>query len=169
MSAEIVLEPAYVIHSRPYRETSLIVDFFTENAGRISAVAKGVRRPKSPLKSLLQPFNALLISVVGKRELKTLTHVEATTLGSLLRGKRLLAALYLNELIFRALPRFDPHLALFKVYADVLLVLRESDDPIEPQLRYFELKLLADLGYALSLDVQAHSDLPIKELSLIHI
>ena len=98
-------EPAYVIHRRPWRETSLMVDLFTLNHGRMSVIAKGASSSKSPLKAQLQPFQPLLLGWVGRGDLKTLTQADVRDGPALRRTVSLYSGLYLNELIQRILPQ----------------------------------------------------------------
>ena len=139
----------YVLHARPYRETSLLVDCFSESEGRISVVAKGVRQLKSRRTGLLQPFIPLLLSWVGKTDLYTLCQVESGGALRLLSGHELLCGLYINELLMRALHRHDPHPDVYQAYQ--LLLVSLSDCP-EKALRIFEKKLLWSLGYGFSFD-----------------
>ena len=143
-------QQAYVLHSRPYRETSAIVHFFTADEGKVSAVARGVQSKKSPLKSLLQPFQLLSISYSGKSNLKNLTHSELLSSPGGLKGNNLYAGFYVNEITMRLLPEELPQLEIFELYQACIEQLNESDkEGIEPTLRYFELQLLQQLGYGL--------------------
>lgn len=144
------LQPAFVLHHRAYRETSLLLDVFTKEYGKISLVAKGVRKKNSPLRAILQPFTPLLISYFGKGELRTLVTAEASRLPVLLRGDCLLSGFYLNELLNKVLQKEDPHEDLYTIYENTLLELQSGilDQAI---LRLFEKKLLEELGYGLQL------------------
>ncbi|HEX4044396.1 MAG TPA: DNA repair protein RecO [Gammaproteobacteria bacterium] len=149
----ISLQPAYVLHRRPYRETSALVDFFTPEYGRLIAVAKGVRKARSLQQGLLQPFVPLLISWVGKGELVTLTQVERAPIAPQykikpLYGTCLFAGFYLNELLISLLQKFDAHPGLYHRYEMTLLALQT---PVLEQkvLRLFEKHLLEELGYGL--------------------
>ncbi len=146
----IALQPAFVLHSRPYRETSVIVDLFTEEYGRITAVAKGVRQVRSTLRPMLQLFMPLLTSWQGKGELMTLTAAELNGTPGRLVGEYLLSGLYLNELVMRVLPKHDPHSGLFAIYRGTLLELQSAKSQLKT-LRLFEKKLLEELGYGLQL------------------
>lgn len=146
----ITLQPAYVLHQRPYRETSLLLDIFTQDYGRVSLVARGVKKGRSRLGALLQPFSPLLISWQGKGELCTLISAESHGLPIRLLGACLLSGLYLNELLVRLLQNQDPHPMLYTIYQHTLLELR-SGQLQEKTLRFFELKLLAEIGYGLRL------------------
>lgn len=145
------LEKSFVLHTRPYRDTSMLVDFFTENQGYITAVARGVRKAKSTLKGILQPFTPLLINWYGKTELMTLRTAEINQAPFLLKQNNLLSGLYLNELILRVITRFDPHPVLYNAYHQAMGQLAQQQNP-EIILRNFELTLLEELGYGLQLD-----------------
>jgi len=140
------LHQAYVLHARSYRETSLIVDFLVPDVGRVSAVVRGSRRPKSSQRSLLQPFGRLLISWYGKGELKTLKVLESDNQLSQLKGRALFSGLYLNELLVRLIKADESCDALFEDYQQALLALTQ-DIAVEPVLRRFEQRLLQALGY----------------------
>ena len=143
-------QPAFVLHTYPYRETSVIVEAFTVEYGRVAVVARGARRPRSDLRGLLQAFQPLLLSWSGQAELKTL--VKAEWRGGLPRigGSALLCGFYLNELLLKLLPREDPHPRLYEAYEAALAELAAGSEEA-PVLRRFELLLLAELGYALPL------------------
>ncbi len=157
----IELQPAYVLHARPYRDTSLLVDFFTPAAGRVSAVARGVRQRKSRSRSLLNPFTRLLISLQGKTDLKLLTAVEADHQVYALHGEQLFSGFYLNELLLRLLPEQDAHDALFEAYEFGLRSL-QAQAPIEPVLRCFELTCLTELGYGVDFYCDARTGEPLR-------
>lgn len=142
----VLLQPAYVLHRRPYRETSFLIELITPEYGRISAVAKGVRKPRSASPGLLQPFVPLVISWSGKHELMTLTDVEANGVIKNLNGECLFAGLYLNELLMCLLQKWDAHPNLYKAYEQTLaaLQLNQLDEKV---LRSFEKYLLEELGY----------------------
>ena len=137
-----------VLHRREYRETSYLVDFFTRDMGKVSAVCKGVRSSKSDRKSLLQPFQPLLTSFSGRHDLKNLTLVEATGQAFRLQGNAMFSAFYINEVLNRCLAVEVPHQDIFDLYMASLLRLAE-EHPIEPVLREFELNLLDGLGYGI--------------------
>jgi DNA repair protein RecO (recombination protein O) len=159
---KVSLQPAWVLHSRPYRDTSLLLELFTAEQGRISLVGRGVRRRSrgGSQSALLQPFNPLLVSFSGGGELRTLTGCEVAGEPVGLRGDRLFSALYLNELLMRLLHRHDPHPRLFAAYAAALEELAAAVRPDIP-LRRFELGLLDELGYGFPLDRDGHSGEPI--------
>ena len=140
----------YVLHARPYQETSLLLELFTLEQGRISAIAKGAKRPKSKARGLLQPFSPLLLLCVGRGELLTLTQVDAARVPYPLRGRRLISAFYVNELLVRLLNRWDTHPALFLNYQETLSQLAIGACE-QKTLRLFEKNLLQALGYGLPL------------------
>jgi DNA repair protein RecO (recombination protein O) len=144
----IELQPAYVLHTRPYRDTSMLVDFITPEFGRVTAVARGVRSRKTPKRNLLNPFTRLLISFQGKTDLKLLTHFEGEGAHFALVAKYLFSGFYLNELLVRLLPELDSHPGIYGFYEKSLQALTAQQD-LEPVLRHFELQLLADLGYGI--------------------
>ena len=145
-------EPAYVIHRRPWRETSLMVDVFALNHGRMTVIARGANSAKSPLKAQLQPFQPLMLDWTGRGDLKTLTQVDVRSGPSLKRTASLYSGLYLNELLQRILPAADPHPTLFAAYIDAIAKLSETDE-IEPVLRRFELAFAAALGFDFAWDL----------------
>lgn len=149
------LTAAYLIHARPFSETSLIVELLTESGGRIDLVAKGVKRKKSEGKGLLQPFRPLLVSWRGNASLKTLQRLESPTMPLPLTGERLFSGLYLNELLQRLLQQEMPYPEIYSAYHAALLAIARQE-PIEPVLRQFEFTLLNALGVGFSLthDVQ---------------
>jgi DNA repair protein RecO (recombination protein O) len=149
-----LVQPAWLVARRPYQDSGLIIEFFSLEMGRFSAVARGAHRRHrgGSLASLLQPFTPLLVSVSGSTELKSLRSVESASAGYRYSQKTTLCASYLNELLVRLLPRFDPHPTLFANYGDALAALGEGDT--ESILRRFESQLLSDLGY----DVVWHCD-----------
>lgn len=143
-------QPVFVLHTYPFKETSLVVEFFTRDFGRVAAVAKGARRPRSAMRGMLQAFQPLLATWSGKSELRNLHSLEWGEGLLLLNGEALMCGFYLNELLLRLLPREDPHEALFLYYAQTLRVLAAGGE-VAATLRRFELKLLQELGYALPL------------------
>ncbi|MDP6653813.1 MAG: DNA repair protein RecO [Gammaproteobacteria bacterium] len=151
MESRVLLQPAYVLHRAPFQNTSLLVDFFMLDYGRVRAVAKGARREKSKYRPLLQPFHPLLVSVSGRGEVKTVASVETGLAAILLQGERLFSGLYVNELLTRLLHNHEEHTVLYKHYQETLIALQGSEN-IETVLRRFELNLLAELGYAINLE-----------------
>ena len=156
----IELNPAYVLHSRAYRETSQILEVFTADHGRVGLIARGARRPKSLLRGLLNPFQPLRLSWSGKGELATLREADLGGVAANLVGDRLMAGFYVNELLMKLLGRNDPHPELFAHYISLIAAIGR-DELLEPLLRRFELQLLHELGYALNLenDVVTHKPL----------
>ena len=155
MSTKVTLQPAYVLHTRAYRNTSLLVEVFTAQHGRFCLVARGVRGARSSRANLLQPFRSLLVSWSGRGELKTLTDVEPGKLMLNMRGNMLMSGYYLNELLMRLLHPYDPHETLFESYQSTLKSLSENagDRRMEEiALRLYEKSLLEEVGYGLILD-----------------
>ena len=142
-------QPAYVLHSYPFRETSLIVEVFSRDHGRVALLARGARRPRSVLRGLLLAFQPLELGWAGKGEVPTLMKAEWQGGQPLLSGKALFFGYYLNELLLHLLPREDTHASLFAAYAAVLR--RFADDLQEADLRRFERALLQELVYGLTL------------------
>lgn len=136
----------FVLHRRPYSESSLILDIFSEEFGRLTLMAKGARGKRSNLKGALQPFTPLLLKWSGKSAMKTLRQAEPISLGLPLHGINLYSALYVNELIGRILAPEAPSPGLFHDYLFALTELAQNHNP-EPALRRFELALLASMGY----------------------
>ena len=144
-------EPAFVLHSYAFRETSLIVEAYTRNFGRVGLVAKGARRPRSSLRGLLLAFQPLLLSWSGKAELRTLARAEWQGGQPPLTGLALICSFYLNELLLKLLARDDPHERLYDYYQASLTALAQGRE-LPAVLRRFELRLLAELGYGLLLE-----------------
>ncbi len=154
---------ALVLHTIAWRETSLIVEVFTREHGRLGLIAKGARRPRSALRGLLQPFQPLAVRWSGKSELRNL--LAAEWVGGLqhLDGAALMPGFYLNELMVRLLPRDDPHPALFDDFLATLGILAEQEvssgrELTEPILRRFECNLLREMGYAPAFDREADGE-----------
>ena len=153
-------EPGYVLHSYPYKETSLIVEVFTRRHGRAGLLARGARRPRSAIRGMLLAFHPLGLSWSGSGELGTLRSVDWAGTHRAPAGRGLMCGFYLNELLLRLLPREDPHEQLFDAYAESLRRLAEARHE-EPVLRSFERRLLGELGYAPLLEHDAASGAPI--------
>ena len=154
-----------MLHSYPYSESSLIVDFFTVRFGRVPLVARGARRPRSALRGVLLAFQPLSLAWSGRGEVRTLHRAE--WLGGLPRpeGRAMWCGFYLNELLMRLLARDDPHERLFGAYAAAIE--RISTQPVvEPVLRWFEKRLLVELGYGLVLDAEGDSRRPLEDDAL---
>ncbi|HET8806943.1 MAG TPA: DNA repair protein RecO [Methylophaga sp.] len=151
----MALTQAYVLHQRPYRETSLLLDVFTEQAGRLSLVARGVRQQKRRQNNPFQLFQPLWLSWFGRGELATLAQVETTQPAFMLRGASALCGLYVNELLVRLLASQHPEPAVFALYQQTLARLSDAGE-IEVSLRLFEQQLLDALGYGLDLQHDAY-------------
>lgn len=162
MVARIELQPAWVLHAQPFQNTSLLVDFFSLDYGRVRAVAKGARRPTARNKALLQPFQPLLITLMGRHDLKNLTAIEVSHGALSLQGTRLFSGLYLNELLVRLLMSHEPQVNLYRSYQQAIIGL-STDRDVMSVLRRFELDLLDALGYGLNLHVDCRSGEPITE------
>ncbi len=154
-------EPGYVLHTYPYKETSLIVEAFTRRHGRIALLARGARRPRSAMRGVLLAFHPLRLGWSGSAELATLMQAEWGGGLQALAGRGLMCGFYLNELILRLLPREDPHEALYDAYGEALGRL-SAGEAYAAVLRSFEKRLLAELGYAPLLDREALSGEPIE-------
>jgi DNA repair protein RecO (recombination protein O) len=157
------LQAAYILHARPYRDTSLLVDVLTPDFGRMTCVARGVRKTKTPKRNLLNPFNRLLVSWQGKTDMKLLTSFESDNHNLFLRATHLYSGFYINELLVRLLPESDSHHGLFFDYEKTLDALAQEQD-IEPLLRQFEFRLLNELGYGINLIQDARSGEAIQPL-----
>lgn len=158
----ITQQPAYVLHSRAWRETSLLLEAFTRDHGRVGLVARGVRGARARLpRSALEPLQALQLGWSGRGELQTLTAAEPVRNPPALRGDALMSAMYVNELMVRLTARDDPHPALFDRYAALLDELAATPS-LAWSLRRFERDLLAATGYALQLESEAETGAPVE-------
>lgn len=162
MTARIDLQPAYVLHTQPFQNTSLLVDLFCIDYGRVRAVAKGARRNGSKTKSYLQAFQPLLVGLTGRAELKSLTTVEGSVSALSLIGTRLFCGMYINELMVRLVHTNEAYPELYESYQQALLGLH-GDRDVEQILRRFEFKLLDELGYGIDLDTDVRSGNDISE------
>ncbi|MEP5763052.1 MAG: DNA repair protein RecO [Halieaceae bacterium] len=147
------LQAGYVLHTRPWRDNSLILEYFSRELGRVAMIAKGAKSRKTrggSSAALLQPFTPLLCSWSGRSELKTLTDCESAGQPVPLQGRKLYSGLYLNELLMRLLQHEDPYHTLFDHY-DAALGLLSQQQGEEIALRQFELRLLDELGYGFDL------------------
>ncbi len=144
-------QAAYLLHRRPFRDSSVIIELFTLDWGRISLVAQGVRKSRSTLAGVLQPHQRLLVSWRGRGALPTLTGAEIIGEPIGLKGDAVIAALYINELLVRLLPTHVPNPLLFSHYQGCLESLCDGDD-LEWALRLWERDLLEELGYGLNLE-----------------
>lgn len=170
------MQPAFVLHSRPYRNTSLLVELFTAELGLMGAVARGARRRQSKLRGLMQPFRPLLVSWFGRGELVTLTAAEDQGPPLWFTGQVLASAFYLNELLLRLLQRSDGHPALYRRYEETLnrfaavdarnfrgsVAANERGPDLQQILRIYEKYLLQELGYGPVLDREAQTGAAIE-------
>jgi len=144
-------EPAWLLHYRPFRDTSLILDLMTREHGRLSVVARGSRSAKSRLRGILRPFLPLVVSWTGRAELGTLTGADIDGPPVRLVGDALMSGYYMNELLLKLVPRHDPQPEIFDAYAATIRMLR-SETGVARRLREFELELLRLLGYEVDLE-----------------
>lgn len=150
-------QPAYVLHARAYRETSLLLECLTRDHGRVGVVARGVRGERSRLRrAQLEPFQNLRMDLLLRGELATLTALETAGTALSITGDAALAGLYLNELVVRMTERNDPSPVVFADYAQTLARLSAAE-PLAWTLRRFERDLLGAIGYALPLQFDAQS------------
>ena len=145
-----------MLHTYPYKETSLIAELFTRSFGRVALLARGARRPRSAMRGVLLSFHPLRLSWSASAELGNLISAEWAGALQPLAGQGLMCGFYVNELVMRLLPRDDPHETLFDAYTQCLRQL-SGDSPYAVVLRAFEKRLLAELGYAPLLDKDAAS------------
>jgi DNA repair protein RecO (recombination protein O) len=148
-------QPGLVLHTYAWRETSLIVEVFTRDHGRMALVARGAKRPTSQFRGLLGPFAPLLLCWSGRNEIKSLVRAEWCGGLAPMRGESLLAGFYLNELLVRMLARADAHEILFARYVEALAALAERERGHDAVLRAFELDLLRETGHAPAFDQTA--------------
>jgi DNA repair protein RecO (recombination protein O) len=158
----VALEPSYVLHSRPYQESSLLLETICRNHGRVGLVARGARSAKSRWKSILQPFRPLLLSWSQRGELGTLTSADQVASPPPLIGEALFCGLYANELTTRFLHRSDPHIEVFDSYRELVAALAAGHSS-QPVLRMYEMQLLQSAGFGLQLEHEHGSSDPIDE------
>ena len=163
----IQLTPGYILHHRPYRDTSRILEVITRDHGRITVFARGVRGPKAKLASIQQPFHMLLLSWTGRGEAAQLTGAESAHSAVPLPPACLMAAFYLNELLLKLTTRHDPLPLLFDTYHAALENLRQGA-ALERELRVFEKRMLEALGYGLDLGSEAQTGKPIEPHEYYH-
>jgi DNA repair protein RecO (recombination protein O) len=157
----VLLEAAYVLHQRPWRDTSRIVELLSRSHGRCTVFSRGSRKSGSRLGAVLQPFSRVLVSWSGRGEAGTLMHAEFDGSPGGLAPARLMSGFYLNELLIRLLPRHDPHPEVFELYEHTLDGLRSSREEAAV-LRVFEKRLLEVAGYGLSLTHDARTGRPVE-------
>ena len=150
-------QDVYILHTYPFKETSLIAELFSEGHGRIPVVAKGARRPRSSLRGMLQSFQLLQATWSGRGEIKTLHSIEWCDKFLQVDGNALICGFYINELIIRLLPREDSYPKLFNFYHLTMKTLADGEN-LEIALRKFELKLLQELGYEVPLKQDEKGD-----------
>ncbi|MBX2848895.1 MAG: DNA repair protein RecO [Acidiferrobacterales bacterium] len=163
-------QPAYTLISRPYSETSLIVEVFSREYGRVGLMAKGARRLKSKYKGVLQPFQPLLLSWAGRGEVPTLTSAEINPkefnlFRHQLRGDALVCGFYCNELLVNLLHRHDPHQGLFDDYHQAIISLNTGQQQLADALRGFEQKLMKETGYEVSFLTEADGKTHIEDVN----
>lgn len=156
--SRVSLEPAFILHQYPYRDSSLLLEIFSREHGRVGLVARAARSAKSAWRGQLQVFELLSLSWFSRGDLGTLTGAELSGSAARKKASLPLSAWYLNELIMRLLTRHDPHPGLFDAYQHALEYLLLAE---EPALRQFEKKLLIELGYGLLLDHDADTGEPL--------
>lgn len=164
MTRQVLLQPAFVLHQRAYRNTSALLEVLTPEHGRVGIIAKGLRgKGGTHWRGILQPFIRLLISYSrGRQDLHTLIAAESAGDNVRLSGQALFSAFYLNELLMRLLHRGEAHERLFHDYDAALGRLKKAEQS-EPALRRFEMSLLQELGYGLQLETEALSHDPIED------
>ena len=156
-------EPAYVLHRYDWSESSLILEVFTRQYGRVALVARGAKKPNSSFRPILLPLQPLHLAFGGDAEIRTLKSAEWQGGHVMPTGDGLLSGYYLNELLMRLLARDDPHPALFDAYATtVQLVASQSADTLQLALRAFELRLLRDIGLLPALDMETATLVPLE-------
>ncbi|MEL7296515.1 MAG: DNA repair protein RecO [Pseudomonadota bacterium] len=162
VSERIKLQPCWVLHRRDFRDSSQIIEVFSRDYGRLAMVARGVKRPKSRYRGLLQPFCALNLSWVAGRELATMSDAEtgAATMSPLMNDA-LMCGFYLNELMLKLTHRFDPHPELFALYAEAIRRLSGHQN-LAAILREFEWHFLREIGFGIDLSGEAETGAPLQ-------
>jgi len=158
----VQLEPAFLLHHYPWRDSSRILELLTRGHGRVSVFARAARRGGSSLPAALQPFGELLVSWTARAEAGQLTGAERARAPALLAGDRLMSGFYANELLIRLLPRHDAHPALYDAYAALVAALQDTAVDAARALRLFEKRLLEELGWGLELRHEAGSGVPLE-------
>ena len=157
---KVQLQPPFVLHSRPFRESSQLLELLTRDAGRVGAVARGARGARSRWRGMLQPFRPLLVSYARRSDLATLTAADQVAAPPTLDGEALYCGLYVNELTLRLLLRDDPHPEVFEQYRETLGAL-VGGESLQTALRLYEKQLLDATGFGLILDREAGSETPL--------
>jgi len=158
--SRVLLQEAYLLHRRNYRETSLLLEFLTRSHGRVRLIGKGTRRQKSSFAAVLWPFVPLRISWSGRGELPVMVCAERFPSQTISDPRGLACGLYLNELVIHLTAPRDPHPRIFTLYDDTVRKLSTGHDR-ETTLRFFELTFLEEIGYALTLDNEIRTGLPV--------
>lgn len=153
-------QPGWILHQHPYSETSLLLETFTPEHGRVGLLAKGARRPGNRARGFLKPFQPLVFGWSGRGDLPVLTSAEPQEPAPELYGEALYCGFYVNELLVRLLARHDPHPGLYEAYRTCLAVLRPGATN-EAVLRLFEKRLLAEIGFGLVLDRDIGDNSPV--------
>jgi DNA repair protein RecO (recombination protein O) len=159
-------EPAYVLHRYDWSESSLILEVFTRQHGRVALVARGAKKPSSSFRPILLPLQPLHLAFGGDAEIRTLKSAEWQGGHVMPTGDALLSGYYLNELLMRLLARDDPHPALFDAYAATVQLiasqnLNSAQMTLQIALRAFELRLLRDIGLLPTLDMETATLAPL--------
>jgi len=149
-------QPGFILHHRPFRDSSQILDVFSCDHGKLALVARGSRGARSRLRGVLRPFMPLALSWVIRSDLGTLTGAEINGEPLSLTGDALLSGYYVNELILHFLHRHDPQPEIFETYSRTIQALAAAEQ-VAPCLRQFEIELLGQLGYGLTLDHESGS------------
>lgn len=158
-------QSAFILHARPFRDTSMLVEFLTDEFGRVSAVVRGARgtgRSAKQRRGVTQPFIPLSVAWSGNTDLKTIFSVETAGPAIVLRGERLFSGLYVNELFTRLLQHYDENPAWFDIYTRVIGALASTELSPELVLRRFELEFLGELGFGIDLYSEGGSGHPIE-------
>lgn len=155
-------QAAFILHHRPFRDTSQILDVISREHGKLAVVARGSRGARSKLKGILRPFMPLSVSWIIKSDLGTLTGAEVNGAPLSLTGDALLSGYYVNELILHFLHRHDPQPEIFDAYSQTIEELAATDNDVAVCLRRFEIELLRQIGYALNLDHEHGSNKPLE-------
>lgn len=164
---KVSLHPCYILHQRPYRETSLILDIFSRDYGKLSLVARGARKGRNNQRSIMQTNQKLNMAWTIRGEMGTLTGIEALGNNYNLANRALLAAFYINELLMRLLHKHEPCPELFDAYETALRTLCECNDE-QLILRLFEKRLLETMGYGLVLDHDVVSGKPVEDETIYY-
>ena len=151
-----ILQTVYVLHVRTYRETSLIAEVYSRDKGRLSVIFKGIRSKKSRNSGMVQPFVPISLSLLGRSDLKTAVNLEFPAKPFSISGRNIILGMYVNELLYRLLEKFDPLESVFDSYESLLKKLEILNNPIH-SLRAFELNLLKELGYGINFHTDSSS------------